>query len=52
MRFRTRKAGARRGFSLVEVVVAVFLMAMAVLMFGAFYPTASKPSKMSGNHSW
>jgi prepilin-type N-terminal cleavage/methylation domain-containing protein len=41
----------RRGFSLVEIVVAVFLMAMAVLMFGAFYPTASRTSRMSGNHS-
>lgn len=48
-RFRSRKV--RRGFSLVEVVVAVFLLAMAVLMFGAFYPTASRSSRMSGNHS-
>jgi prepilin-type N-terminal cleavage/methylation domain-containing protein len=41
----------RRAFTLVEVVVAVFLLALAVLMFGAFYPTASRASRMSGNHS-
>lgn len=46
-----KRKGGRRGFSLVEVVVAVFLLAMAVLMFGAFYPTASRTSRMSGNHS-
>jgi hypothetical protein len=26
-------------------------MAMAVLTFGAFYPTAARTSRMSGNHS-
>jgi len=41
----------RRAFTLVEVIVAVFLLAMAVLMFGAFYPSASRASRMSGNHS-
>jgi prepilin-type N-terminal cleavage/methylation domain-containing protein len=48
---RFRRRNQKRGFSLVEVVVAVFLLAMAVLMFGAFYPTAARASRMSGNHS-
>lgn len=53
MRLKSRvgKVRSRRGFSLVEIVVAVFLMSMAVLMFGAFYPTAARASRMSGNHS-
>jgi Tfp pilus assembly protein PilV len=45
------RRGRRRAFTLVEVAVAVFLLAMAVLMFGALYPTASRASRMSGNHS-
>jgi prepilin-type N-terminal cleavage/methylation domain-containing protein len=51
MFFNNSRKRVRRGFTLVEIVVAVFLLAMAVLMFGAFYPTAARTSRMSGNHS-
>lgn len=49
--FRSSRRPRRRGFSLAEVVVSVFLMALAVLLFGALYPTASRASRMSGNYS-
>lgn len=46
-----RRSRQRRGYTLIEVAVAVFLMAMAVLTFSALYPTAAKSSRMSGNYA-
>ncbi len=46
-----RKPGHRRGYTLIEVALAVFLMGMAVLTFSALYPTAAKSSRMSGNYA-
>lgn len=40
-----------RGFSLVELTVAVSVFALAALMFVALYPTASKAAKMTGSYS-
>lgn len=50
MKFSTRR-GKRRGASLIEIVITIFLMAMAVMTFGGFYPTAARSSQMSGNHA-
>ncbi len=38
-------------FSLLEVMVAIILVAMAGVMFTALIPTAAKTSKMVGNYS-
>lgn len=46
--FRTRN---RRAYTLIEVAVATFLMATAVLVFAALYPSAAYSSRMSGNHT-
>jgi hypothetical protein len=50
MKSSTRRA-RRRGASLIEIVITIFLMAMAVMTFGGFYPTAARSSQMSGNHA-
>ena len=42
---------ARRGTSLLEVVLAVFFMASAMLIFGALQPTSAKTSRVNGNYS-
>lgn len=41
----------RRGYTLVEVAISVFLIGIAVLMFTALYPPASRASHMSANYS-
>jgi prepilin-type N-terminal cleavage/methylation domain-containing protein len=41
----------RRGFTLMEVALAVFLIGMAVLTFVALFPQASRCSHMSANYS-
>jgi type II secretory pathway pseudopilin PulG len=40
-----------RGYTLLEVVTAVFLMSLGVLLFGSLYPTAYRSSRMSGQYS-
>jgi prepilin-type N-terminal cleavage/methylation domain-containing protein len=42
---------AHRGYSLIEVMVATFLLSMAVLTFAALFPVAAKSSKMTGNYA-
>lgn len=41
----------RRGFSLIDVTIATVVMASGVLLFGGFYPTAARCSRMSGSYS-
>lgn len=41
----------RRGYTIIEVAIAVFLIGMAVLMFAALYPQASRCAHMSANYS-
>ena len=41
----------RRGATLLEVVLATLLLSLGTLLFISVYPTASKTSRMSGNHS-
>lgn len=38
------------GFSLVEVVIGIFILAMTATIFGALVPSALKTGKMMGNH--
>jgi len=38
------------GFSLAEVIIAIFLIALGAVMLGAMFPMASKTGKMVGNH--
>ena len=40
----------RRGFSLIEVMVSLFMVAAAASMFFAIVPSASKTGKMVGNY--
>lgn len=40
----------RKGFSLVEVIIAIFLIALGATILGAIFPLASKSGKMVGNH--
>ena len=48
----TRGHGRRtRGFSLIEVVVSMLLLAVAVLVFVALYPSASKSSRMTSRYT-
>lgn len=42
---------ARRGYSLIEVMVATFLLTMGVLVFTALAPVSAKASKMNGNYA-
>lgn len=42
------RAVKRRGFTLVEVMLAMFVVAIGVLAFAALYPTAAKSSRMNG----
>jgi Tfp pilus assembly protein PilV len=42
---------ARPGYSLIEVMIATFLLSMGVLAFGALFPTAAKSTKMNGNYA-
>ena len=42
---------AHRGYTLIEVAAAVFLMGVGVMLFGALYPTSYRSSRMSGQYS-
>lgn len=41
---------ANVGFTLLEVVIAIFVLSAAATIFFAFLPTALKTGKMVGNH--
>jgi prepilin-type N-terminal cleavage/methylation domain-containing protein len=42
---------ARQGYSLIEVMVATFLLSLGVLAFSALAPVSAKASKMNGNYA-
>ncbi|MGV3720434.1 MAG: type IV pilus modification PilV family protein [Actinomycetota bacterium] len=48
---RSRRRIGKRGSGLIEVAIATMIMAMGILVFAGFYPTAAKSSKMSGSYS-
>lgn len=41
---------SKGGYSLLEVVISIFLISAAAVMFSGMMPTASKSGKMVGNH--
>lgn len=42
---------ARPGYSLIEVMVATFLLSLGVLAFSALAPVSAKAAKMNGNYA-
>jgi prepilin-type N-terminal cleavage/methylation domain-containing protein len=46
-----RHRRARPGYSLIEVMVATFLLSLGVLIFSALAPVSAKASKMNGNYA-
>jgi len=49
--YALRKAKTDAGFTLMEVMVSLFVMTLIVLMFAATLPMAAKSSKMNGNYA-
>ena len=49
-RFTTQRH-ARRGFTLLEVMLSMFVFLMMTLMFAAVFPFASRSTKFSGNYA-
>lgn len=47
---RTKKSVLRRGHTLVEVMIAIFVVASCALMFSALVPPSVKTEKMVGNY--
>lgn len=47
---RKRRIG-KRGTGLIEVAIAMMIMAAGILIFAGFYPTAARCSKMGGAYS-
>jgi prepilin-type N-terminal cleavage/methylation domain-containing protein len=48
---RRSRRGNQRGYSLIEVMVATFLLSLAVLAFSALAPVSAKAAKMNGNYA-
>ena len=47
-----RQAGPpQRGFTLVEIMLALFVFGMITLLFGAIFPVASRAGHLSGNYA-
>ena len=46
-----RRFRRRRGFNLIEIILAVFMLGMATLVFAGLYPPAARCSHKSGNYS-
>jgi len=50
-RAHRRSPHGRRGYSLIEVMVATFLLSLGVLIFSALAPVSAKAAKMNGNYA-
>lgn len=50
MRKRLGRIG-RRGSGLIEVAIATMVMAVGILIFASYYPTAARAAKMGGAYS-
>ena len=48
--YALRKAKTSTGFTLMEVMVSLFVMTLIILMFAATLPMAAKSSKMNGSY--